>query len=286
MLFRRRTVRASWHFEDKKARLMAITTIHIAELDCNAEAQVLRKTVGSMLGVGGEINDGGPLRFDFVNRRMVVTHDPDRVNAAALLAKVRAVGMTPTLVDADNGVRGTDTLGVLTNDLADSGTAGADEAPPWWLRHGPFILSGLFAVGAEAAYFAGIIGEQVGGIGAMGHRHAPEMEVMATRPSVVSRRDGRLCTAVRTLLTRTCYWIPTRRRSGVARGATIVCPQLRFCMTVSSYRRCQRAGCTRLYLQYASGCRPSTLLASEWREAPAKTREADGRPQPVWFKSF
>src|SRR5687768_4592736 len=43
----------------------------------------------------------------------------------------------------------------------------------------------------------------------------------AARPSVTDRRDGRLCTAPRTLLTRACYWIPTQAMSDVRVAATL-----------------------------------------------------------------
>ncbi|GJQ30418.1 MAG: cadmium-translocating P-type ATPase [Phycisphaerae bacterium] len=66
------------------------TSIEVRELDCAAEEQVLRKSVGTMPGVSD-------LAFDVMNRRMIVEHDPDRATAEAIAARVRSVGMTPVV---------------------------------------------------------------------------------------------------------------------------------------------------------------------------------------------
>jgi Cd2+/Zn2+-exporting ATPase len=71
---------------------MITTTLSIRELDCAAEEQLLRKAVGSMPGVTG-------LSFDVMNRRMTVEHE-GAVTPEALAAKVRSVGMTPSLGSA------------------------------------------------------------------------------------------------------------------------------------------------------------------------------------------
>lgn len=122
----------------------ATSTIHIQELDCDAEAQVLRKAVGGMPGIvreaGGDAEAGG-LAFDIVNRQVRVTHDPAALSVEAIAAKIRSVGMTPTLVGASE---------------EKSAALAAEDLRPAWLRYGPFILSGLLAAGAEAAYFADV----------------------------------------------------------------------------------------------------------------------------------
>ena len=67
------------------------TIIGVQELDCAAEEQVLQKVVGSMPGVLS-------LECNVMTRRMTVTHDAAAVTCEALAAKVRAAGMTPTIV--------------------------------------------------------------------------------------------------------------------------------------------------------------------------------------------
>lgn len=77
------------------------TSIEVRELDCAAEEQVLRKTVGSMPGVSD-------LAFDVMNRRMIVEHDPAQATPQAIADCVRSVGMTPVM--ANEGPTGTGSL--------------------------------------------------------------------------------------------------------------------------------------------------------------------------------
>ncbi len=65
------------------------TTIEVRELDCAAEEEVLRRALGRMKGVAG-------VEFDVMNRRMTIEHDA-RASRDAILAKIKSVGMTPTI---------------------------------------------------------------------------------------------------------------------------------------------------------------------------------------------
>jgi Cd2+/Zn2+-exporting ATPase len=141
------------------------TILAIDQLDCAAEEQVLQKAVGGMPGVA-------IVECNVVTRRMSVTHDAASVTGEALAARVRSVGMTPTIITAsgaDGEAAGTHGSGTH----AHGATAGADcggaacasdavhagpayDTRPWWIRYGPFILSGVLAAGCEAAYFAGV----------------------------------------------------------------------------------------------------------------------------------
>ncbi|MFO0083487.1 MAG: cation transporter, partial [Phycisphaerales bacterium] len=71
----------------------ATTIFIIAQLDCAAEEQVLQKAVGGMAGVA-------LVECNVVTRRMTVTHDAAAVTGAAIAARVRSVGMTPTIIAA------------------------------------------------------------------------------------------------------------------------------------------------------------------------------------------
>ncbi len=183
------------------------TTFSINGLDCDAEAQVLRKALARLPGVGvgaptanaGERSrlsgadagdDGEALVFDFVNQRLRVAHDPATISAEQLAAAIRGVGMTPTLVasGAPAGVRNAaavsgspaahahahvaseqsgggacGTAACAPGEYAASASGAAtsmggaiNDARPWWIRYGPFIVSGVLAVACEAAYFAGV----------------------------------------------------------------------------------------------------------------------------------
>jgi Cd2+/Zn2+-exporting ATPase len=134
------------------------TTIHIRELDCDAEAQVLRKAVGSMRGVAKE----GGVEFDIVNRRMAVIHDGAVADVAALLARVRSVSMTPALLGANATAVQTDSASACDGPSCLDAHGAAGSAPgesdtrPAWKRYGPLALSGVLAASAEALYFAGV----------------------------------------------------------------------------------------------------------------------------------
>jgi Cd2+/Zn2+-exporting ATPase len=141
------------------AVLVAATTIiGVKELDCAAEEQVLRKAVGGMPGVAS-------VECNVVTRRMTVTHDAAAASPEALAAKVRSVGMTPTLVSlagmasadaGSGGVRaGTDCGGAACAPGDEHAAANVDTRP-WWRQYGLFALSGVLAAGAEAMYFAGV----------------------------------------------------------------------------------------------------------------------------------
>ncbi len=141
------------------------TIIRVDQLDCTAEEQILQKTVGSMPGVA-------LVECNVVTRRMTVTHDAAAVTGDAIAARVRSVGMTPTIITpggagapgasghgaaghADGAPAGGDCGGAAcATDVASA--AGTSDARPWWIKYGPFIASGLLAAGCEAAYFAGV----------------------------------------------------------------------------------------------------------------------------------
>jgi len=57
--------------------------------------------------------------------------------------------------------------------------------------------------------FEALVGEHVGGIGAVGHRHAP-VEVLAVQPVWIGGQVAGLARADRPLLTGARYWIPTQ----------------------------------------------------------------------------
>ena len=143
----------------------ATTIFTIAQLDCAAEEQVLQKAVGGMAGVAR-------VECNVVTRQMTVTHDAAAVTGEAIAAKVRSVGMTPTIIAAPGtggaaaGAHGSGAHAEGSPAGADCGGAACatdaarvgpvDDTRPWWIKYGPFILSGLLAAGAEAAYFAGV----------------------------------------------------------------------------------------------------------------------------------
>ncbi|MCE2968400.1 MAG: heavy metal translocating P-type ATPase [Phycisphaeraceae bacterium] len=136
------------------------TILAIAQLDCAAEEQVLQKAVGGMPGVA-------LVECNVVTRRMSVTHDAASVTVEAIAARVRSVGMTPTIITAsgagthgwgahaDGAPAGADCGGAAcASDAVHAGPA--DDTRPWWIKYGPFILSGVLAAGCEAAYFASV----------------------------------------------------------------------------------------------------------------------------------
>ncbi|MBX3316626.1 MAG: heavy metal translocating P-type ATPase [Phycisphaeraceae bacterium] len=143
----------------------ATTIFIIAQLDCAAEEQVLQKAVGGMAGVA-------LVECNVVTRRMTVTHDAAAVTGEAIAARVRSVGMTPTIIAAPGtggaaaGAHGSGAHAEGSPAGADCGGAACatdaarvgpvDDARSWWIKYGPFILSGVLAAGAEAAYFAGV----------------------------------------------------------------------------------------------------------------------------------
>lgn len=174
-------VQSSRHL--KELSMPSTTTIFsINELDCDAEAQVLRKALARLPGVGGGDpgekagKDGGEtLVFDFVNRRLKIAHDPAKVSAEALMAAIRGVGMTPALLadraaasgahaapsnaraaDGCSGGEACGTAACAPGETSASTELAAAEARPWWIRYGPFILSGALAAACEIAYFAGV----------------------------------------------------------------------------------------------------------------------------------
>ena len=106
----------------------ATTIIGIKELDCAAEEQVLRKAVGGMAGVAS-------VECNVVTRTMTVTHDAAATTPGALAAKVRSVGMTPTVVSpvgAASAGAGADCGGAAC--ATDAGHAAAKEdTRPWWM---------------------------------------------------------------------------------------------------------------------------------------------------------
>jgi Cd2+/Zn2+-exporting ATPase len=134
------------------------TVISIKELDCAAEEQVLRRAVGGMAGVSS-------VECNVVTRTMTVSHDAAAASPEALAAKVRSVRMTPTVV-SPAGAAGVVASGGGTHAGADCGGAACatgdehaavkDDARPWWLKYGLFMLAGVLAAGAEAMYFAGV----------------------------------------------------------------------------------------------------------------------------------
>ncbi len=134
------------------------TIIRVDQLDCAAEEQILQKTVGSMPGVA-------LVECNVVTRRMTVTHDTAVTSPDALAAKVRSVGMTPTVLSpAGTGNAAGSTGKTLAGDdcggaacaTNDPDAAEALDTRPWWKKHGLFILAGVLAAGAEAMYFAGV----------------------------------------------------------------------------------------------------------------------------------
>ena len=129
--------------------------MHVRELDCDAEAHVLRRAIGSIKGVDGD-EDG--LIFDMVGRRMAVRFDPAQTNVEAILAKVRSVGMTPELPAHDGGsAQSTERQsGCATSDCENPQVEGYSDPRPWWLKYAPFMLSGLLAAACETLYFAGV----------------------------------------------------------------------------------------------------------------------------------
>lgn len=136
----------------------AVTTIAVQELDCAAEEQVLRKAVGGMPGVAA-------VECNVVTRAMTVTHDAAATTPGQLAAKVRAVGMTPTVLTLAGAANGSATgggadagsdCGGAACATGDDHAATRDDARPWWRKYGLFILAGVLAAGAEAMYFAGV----------------------------------------------------------------------------------------------------------------------------------
>jgi Cd2+/Zn2+-exporting ATPase len=148
------------------------TILAIDQLDCAAEELVLQRAVGGMPGVA-------LVECNVVTRRMSVTHDAASVTGEALAARVRSVGMTPTIMTASGagGAGGAAVRGHGSGGHARSANVGAggesecggaacasdtvragpvEDARSWWIKYGPFILSGVLAAGCEAAYFAGV----------------------------------------------------------------------------------------------------------------------------------
>jgi cation transport ATPase len=142
----------------------------IAQLDCAAEEQVLKKAVGGMAGVA-------LVECNVVTRRMTVTHDAAAVTGEAIAARVRSVGMTPTIITpggagapgasghgaaahADGAPAGGDCGGAAcATDVASA--AGTSDARPWWIKYGPFIASGLLAAGCGGDVLRGREGDLV-----------------------------------------------------------------------------------------------------------------------------
>lgn len=66
------------------------TSVHITELDCAAEEQVLRRLFDGRPGVHA-------LTFDFLARRMLVKHDPQVLSTDAIAQRITSGGMTPRI---------------------------------------------------------------------------------------------------------------------------------------------------------------------------------------------
>lgn len=132
------------------------TIIHVRELDCEAEVQVLRKAIRRLPGLCD--GEGDPLSFDVINRRMTVQHDPAVLSIDSLLARVRTVGMTPSLSSPHDGNAFVDRAGCAPGACATGKAAAHSARPktPWWKEYGLFGISGLLAASCETLYFAGV----------------------------------------------------------------------------------------------------------------------------------
>ncbi|WP_051709838.1 heavy metal translocating P-type ATPase [Andreprevotia chitinilytica] len=102
-----------------------VTAIRIMQMDCPTEETLIRKKLGGMAAVHG-------MEFNLMQRVLTVTHAADAY--PQILTAIRALGFTPEVHEA----------GVRTAPVA-------EPAKPWW----PLALSGVAAVGAEAASWAG-----------------------------------------------------------------------------------------------------------------------------------
>lgn len=137
------------------------TTLHVRELDCDAEVRILQKALRSVAANATSRNDSDasdePLRFDVVNRRVTVSHDSESTTPESLVALVKSVGMTASIVGPAHTSDSSGSAcrdGACETDAADS--ADADDARPAWLLYGPFVLSGALAAACEVLYFAGV----------------------------------------------------------------------------------------------------------------------------------
>ncbi len=84
---------------------ISATIVVIRELDCSAEELLLRKAIGSMPGVLS-------VSFDILSQRMIVEHNVDQVASEAIAARVRSVGMTPSLAATRESVNGSEAAAV------------------------------------------------------------------------------------------------------------------------------------------------------------------------------
>lgn len=79
---------------------MTALRFRVRGMDCAEEVGVLRQALGSMVGQGGD------MAFDVLNGRMIITPGNGAADQAAIIAAVRATGMTaePWTDDAADGV--------------------------------------------------------------------------------------------------------------------------------------------------------------------------------------
>ena len=81
---------------------MTVLRFRVRGMDCAEEVGVLRQALRSMVG------DGGDIAFDVLNGRMIITPGRGASDQAAVIAAVRATGMTaePWAEAAADGVDG------------------------------------------------------------------------------------------------------------------------------------------------------------------------------------
>ncbi|MBL8765596.1 MAG: cation transporter, partial [Phycisphaerae bacterium] len=108
------------------------TIIRVDQLDCAGEEQVLRKAVGGIPGVSG-------VECNVVTRRMTVMHDAAAATPEQLAAKVRSVGMTPTVVSpaGETGAGAGADCGGAACAPGDEHAAAKEDTRPWWIKYGP-----------------------------------------------------------------------------------------------------------------------------------------------------
>lgn len=103
------------------------TSIRIMQMDCPTEEALLRKKLGTMVGVVG-------MEFNLMQRVLTVTHAPQLIEP--ILAAIRSLGFTPE----------------MASDTSAHAEPTPEPAKPWW----PLALAGAAAMGSEVVHWVGL----------------------------------------------------------------------------------------------------------------------------------
>ncbi|UJF25161.1 heavy metal translocating P-type ATPase [Suttonella sp. R2A3] len=102
------------------------TAIGIKQMDCPTEEQLIRKKLGTMVGVKS-------LEFNLMQRVLTVVHDENALQN--ILSAIRSLGFEPECFGEGSGI-----------------SAHESPAKPWW----PLALAGVAAAASEAVHWMGM----------------------------------------------------------------------------------------------------------------------------------